>query len=234
MKERWKQLSARFMALPRRERMLLPGAVCFAILMLGQLLLIDPARKLHHQLQQQYTQDGNELTVAQTQVSVLKAKLANPDAELRAQLESLRNQTRSADEQFRQLQGSLVSPQEMSQWLAGLLQAQRGLQLVGLRSLPVTSVGELVNKRNAATPAAAAAASAPSDTAPQDAWLYRHGVEVTLRGNYHDLLAYLHALERMPRRVYWGELKVDAQESPSVVMTLTVYTLSIDKTWWLI
>lgn len=235
----WTRLSARYMALPRRERLLLPGALCFAILMLGQLLLIGPARKQHAQLQQSFTQEGQDLLVAQTQVSVLKAKLQDPDAALRTQLDALRGQARSADEQFRQLQGSLVPAQEMSRWLSGLLQAQRGLQLTGLRSLPVTSVSELVNKSK--TPAAAPPAPAvPTSVTPTgsdndpDAWLYRHGVEITLRGSYQDLLAYLHALERMPRRVYWGELKIDAQDSPAVVMTLTVYTISVEKAWWVI
>lgn len=233
--QRWKPLAARYTAMPKRERALLPAAVCFAILMLGYLLLIEPARKAHRVLQQQHTQDSSDLLVAQTQLNVLRAKVRNPDAELRAQLEALRTQTRSADDRFRQLQGSLVPAQEMSTWLSGLMQAQRGLQLVGLRSLPVTSVAELVNARKTGTPNVAptpAAASAPD--APQDAWLYRHGVEVTVRGSYPELLAYLQTLERMPRRVYWGELRLNAQDSPAVVMTLTVYTLSVDKTWWLI
>jgi len=34
--------------------------------------------------------------------------------------------------------------------------------------------------------------------------------------------------------VYWGELKINAQDSPAVVMTLTVYTISLEKTWWVI
>jgi MSHA biogenesis protein MshJ len=229
MKARWTLLSARFAAMPRRERMLLPGAVCFAILMLGHLLVIEPAMKQVRQLRQQYQQEGTDLTVAQAQVTVLKAKLQNPDAELRAQLEAMRSQTRNVDEQFKQLQGSLVPAQEMSQWLSGLLQAQRGLQLVGLRSLPVSSMTELVNAQK---PVPGAAPAAPSDVPAQDAWLYRHGVEVTLRGNYQELLAYLQTLERMPRRVYWGELRINAQDSPAVVMTFTVYTLSVEKTWW--
>jgi MSHA biogenesis protein MshJ len=199
--------------------------------MIGHLFFIEPAIKQFRQMRQQHQQESNDLTLAQAQVTVLKAKLQNPDAELRAQLEALRGQTRQVDDQFKALQGSLVPAQEMSQWLSGLMQAQRGLQLVGLRSLPVSSVSELVNARKAA----AAGASAPAaDTAAQEAWLYRHGVEVTLRGNYQELLAYLQTLERMPRRVYWGELKINAQDSPAVVMTLTVYTLSVEKTWWAI
>lgn len=224
------------MAMPKRERALLPGALCFAILMLGHLLLMAPARKQHQLLQQQFNQESAELLVAQTQLKLLHSKLDNPNAELNSQLAGLRSQTRAADDQFKQLQSSLVPAQEMSQWLAGLLQAQRGLQLTGLKSLPVTSVADLL----AAKAGAAAAAPAPADGASQpapashDTWLYRHGVEVTLRGNYADLLAYLNTLEHLPRRVYWGELKINAQDSPAVVMTLTVYTISLEKTWWVI
>lgn len=232
MKARWKQLSARFMAMPQRERFLLPGALCFAILMLGHLLLIEPARKQHRLLQAQFSQESNELIVAQTQLKALNTKLTNPDAELHTQLAELRTQTRAADDQFKQLQSSLVPAHEMSQWLAGLLQAQRGLQLTGLRSLPVSSVADLVAAK--AAPAASAASSPADNNAPRDTWLYRHGVEVTLRGNYADLHAYLKTLEQLPRRVYWGELKINAQDSPAVVMTLTVYTISLEKTWWVI
>jgi len=232
MKASWKTLSVRFMAMPQRERFLLPGALCFAILMLGHLLLIEPARKQHRLIQAQYSQESNELIVAQTQLKALNAKLANPDAELHTQLAELRTQTRTADDQFKQLQSSLVPAHEMSQWLAGLLQAQRGLQLTGLRSLPVSSVADLVAAK--AAPAASAASSPNDSTAPRDTWLYRHGVEVTLRGNYSDLHNYLKTLEQLPRRVYWGELKINAQDSPAVVMTLTVYTISLEKTWWVI
>jgi len=241
MNARWKQLSARFMAMPKRERLLLPGAVCFAILMLGHLLLIEPARKQHRLLQQQYSQESTDLMVVQTQLKVMNAKLKNPDAELHTQLDGLRTQTRAVDDQFKQLQSSLVPAQEMSQWLGSLLQAQRGLQLTGLRSLPVTSVADLLAAKAvagaaSATPATPAtpAATAENTGQPRDTWLYRHGVEVTLRGSYTDLLAYLNTLEHLPRRVYWGELKINAQDSPAVVMTLTVYTISLEKTWWVI
>lgn len=237
MKAQWQQLSARFKALPARERLLLPAAVCFAIVMLGYLLLIEPAQKAHRALQQRHSLESHELTVAQAQLALLQTKLQNPDAALHAQLDSLRTQTRDVDEQFQQLQGSLVPAHDMSRWLEGVLQAQRGLQLVGLRSLPASSVGALVDTHTPTT-TTTTTASTTSPTTPdasvKDAWLYRHGVELSVRGSYPELLAYLHALERMPKRVYWGELKLNAQDSPSVVMTLTVYTLSVQKAWWVI
>ncbi len=233
MKQRWTQLAQRYAALPHRERVLLPAAVCFAILMLGYLLLIEPARMQRVVLQQQLQVQTAELAVTQAQLDLLRARVADPDAALKAQLAALRTQAHDTEAQFRQLQGSLVPPQEMTQWLSGLLQAQRGLHLVGLRSLAPTSVGEMVQKR---TPAAASApeTAASAAAAADDAWLYRHGVELTVRGSYQELLAFLHTLERMPRRVYWGELRLDASASPAIVMTLTVHTLSVEKTWWLI
>lgn len=240
LKQYLTQYAARYTTLAPRERALLPAAICFAVLMLGHLLIIEPAIKERRLLQQRLTQEGNDLAVAQAQLTVLRAKVNNPDAEARAQLEALRLQARSVDDQFKQLQGSLVPPQDMSQWLSGLLQAQRGLQLVGLRTLPVTSVSDLVDGKKptaTATPAAtpaSATTSSNADNAPPDAWLYRHGVEVTVRGSYPELVGYLQSLERMPRRVYWGELRLDAQQSPAVVMTLVVYTLSVEKTWWVI
>jgi MSHA biogenesis protein MshJ len=232
MKQSWARYRQRFLAMAPRERLLLPGAICFAILMLGHLLVIEPAFKERRLLQQRLDQDSQQLQAAQAQLTVLNAKVKYPDAELRAQLEALRTQGRSADERFRQLQGSLVPAQEMSQWLASLLQAQRGLQLVGLRSLPATSVTELI--QGGGKTADAPSANVPAQNATPDSWLYRHGVEVTVRGTYPELVAYLRALEQMPRRVYWGELKLDAQHSPAVVMTFTVYTLSVEKAWWVI
>ena len=235
MKQHRKQLAQRYAAMPHRERVLLPAALCFAILMLGHLLLIEPARKQHVLLQQQLQVQTAELTVTQAQLDLLRARVADPDAALKAQLATLRTQAHDTEAQFRQLQGSLVPPQEMTQWLSGLLQAQRGLHLVGLRSLAPTSVGEMVEaqKRPPAVASAPEAAASAAE-APGDAWLYRHGVEITVRGSYQELLAFLQTLERMPRRVYWGELRLDASASPAIVMTLTVHTLSVEKTWWLI
>jgi MSHA biogenesis protein MshJ len=143
----------------------------------------------------------------------------------------LRDQLQLADGEFAQVQRALVQPQEMGQLLGSLLQSHRGLQLVALKSVPVVSVSEMVGAPKVAAPTSAASSSTPNkDT--RDAWLYRHGVEITVQGSYADMQAYLGALENLPRRVYWGELKIDAQKWPANTMTVTVYTLSLEKTWW--
>jgi MSHA biogenesis protein MshJ len=61
--------------------------------------------------------------------------------------------------------------------------------------------------------------------------IYKHGVEITLRGGYLDMLDYLTQLERFPLRMYWGQMQLDASNPAYATMVLTVYTLSLDKAW---
>ena len=61
--------------------------------------------------------------------------------------------------------------------------------------------------------------------------MYKHGVQITVRGSYADLLQYLTALEKLPTRMFWGVAKMKVVQHPSVELTLTLYTLSLDKTW---
>lgn len=225
MKRLWTRMQSRYMALARRERGLVLAASLVIVAGLGVLLFIEPAVKQRLLLQKQIAQQQSALDALQPQVLALQAKQRNPDAATWAKLNTLRDQLRLADGEFAQLQQALVAPQEMGLLIESLLRSHRGLQLVGLRSVPVTPVGELMG--------AASAASAPTavPAASRD-WLYRHGVQVTVQGSYADMSAYLAALERLPRRVYWGELTIDAQRWPATVMTVTVYTISLEKTWW--
>ena len=64
--------------------------------------------------------------------------------------------------------------------------------------------------------------------------LYKHGIEMTLRGRYLDLLDYLREVERMPDRVYWDKVEVSVQEYPNVTLKLTLYTVSMDRAWLLV
>jgi len=236
MKARWLRMRAKYMALARRERGMLMAAGLVLCIGLGSLLLIEPAYKQRIQLQHQIEQQRSDLSALIPQVLALQARQRDPDAATWVQLKALRQQLQLADGEFAQVQSALVRPQEMGQLLESLLRSHQGLQLVALRSVPVMSVSELIGTPKPAAAGASAASQPSADTAAakdtRDAWLYRHGVEITVQGSYADMQAYLSAIETLPRRVYWGELKIDAQHWPANVMTVTVYTISLEKTWW--
>ena len=61
--------------------------------------------------------------------------------------------------------------------------------------------------------------------------LYRHGVEVTVRGNYLDMVDYMSALDAMPTRMFWGRAQLDVETYPAARLTLTLHTLSLDRQW---
>jgi MSHA biogenesis protein MshJ len=70
-----------------------------------------------------------------------------------------------------------------------------------------------------------------TQAAPSTSLVYRHGVQLTIEGGYHDLLQYLVAMEKLPWRVVWGEADLRVDEYPKIVLTLTLYTLSLEKVW---
>ena len=52
-----------------------------------------------------------------------------------------------------------------------------------------------------------------------------------MRGRYLDLLGYLGELEDLPAQMFWGGAKLNVVHYPEAELTLTLYTLSLDKTW---
>ena len=61
--------------------------------------------------------------------------------------------------------------------------------------------------------------------------ILKHGIQITVRGGYLDMLHYLAALEKMPVQMFWGEISFSVEKYPDAVLTLTLYTLSLGKTW---
>jgi len=94
----------------------------------------------------------------------------------------------------------------------------------------VTLVGDADAQKGAAK-APAGAAKAPEAPAGDPGTIYKHGVELTVRGRYLDLLAYLKQIEALPVRLYWDKLEMTVLQPPTVTMHVTIYTISLDKAW---
>ena len=169
---------------------------------------------------------------------------------MRQQLDALRAQLRATEREFESLQNGLVQPQHMGALLQSLLAEQHGLRLIGLRSLPVTPLGEAALPSRKAAGKSAVAAAAPAATATTRrratarALSSRRAattpgsiamrVEVRVQGSYADMLAYLRAIEGLPRRVRWGDVEIDARAYPASIMTVTLFTVSLEQPWWVL
>ncbi len=227
-------LHGRWRVLPRRERALLVGAAIVAVLGFGDLLLLEPALKDRARLLRQI---GDDKVARDALEASAGAAARDPDAGARAQLETLRTQLRATEREFQSMQNGLVQPQQMGALLQSLLAEQHGLRLLGLRSLPVTAFADpagIVRRPADKTGGGDKAGATTTPSRGDDAWLYRHTVEVRVQGSYADMLAYLRAIEGLPRRVRWGDVEIDARTYPASTMTITLFTVSLEKTWWVL
>lgn len=223
MKEDWKKYAARIDALSLRERLMVFGAAILLPVYLIFALFVEPAQKRETLLAMQARQQQTELQVLQQQVQALEQRLADPDSAARTRRADLQGQIANIDDSLKSMQQSLVPAQRMNALLQNMLARNPRLQLVGMRTLPLAT---LVEKR-----AAAADASAADKQALSEGNVFKHGVEVRLAGSYADLYDYLSRLEKLPARMFWSRASLNAGDYPRLTLTVTIYTLSLDKAW---
>lgn len=221
IRQQWEKLSARVDAMSLRERALIFVAVAFLVVALVNTFLLDPMWLKQKNLASQVVQQQEKMKEIQAQIDALmQARSAGDNSPQRQQINRLRQELEEGDAYLKSNREKLVPPEKMADLLRQVLSRNENLQLRSLHTLPVTPLLE----KGGAQPGAAPAAMA-------EAQIFKHGVEMTVRGNYLDLLQYLTALERMPTQMFWGKVKMEVVQYPAAELTLTLYTLSLDKTW---
>jgi MSHA biogenesis protein MshJ len=218
MRERWEQLVARVDGMSLRERALIFAAAAFALVALIDALFLNPLLQQQKRLSMQVVQQQEKMKEIQAQLAtLLQAKQADKNDPQRERIRLLREQIAEGEAFLKETQDKLVPPEKMAHLLEQVLVKNGRLQLVALETLPVSNFIE-----------SAAAAQASAGAGRQ---IYKHGVKITVRGTYADLTQYLQTLERLPTQMFWGMAKMDVVKYPQAELTLTLYTLSLDKTW---
>ena len=214
-----KRLDAR----TRRERMLIffAGVAVLVAFLYG--LGIAPALERSKTMELRSADQSNQIVVGDAQKTQLEQQLRqDPDTALRERIASRRNEIAQIDTQLSGLQRSLVPPERMAAVLQDLVGQDRRVRIVRLHNIAASPLVE----RDTADPAAAAKPAVNG----VGRHVFKHAVQVTVEGNYLDLLAYVARLEKQPWQVYWGRTAMVA-DYPKVQIELTLYTLSLDKAW---
>jgi MSHA biogenesis protein MshJ len=222
MKRRWTQLAARIDALSQRERVLVFGAALAVLASLGQLAVLGPLQQRQDRLKHQITQQRTDLMETQAAIArrIADAQV-DPDLVLRERLAAVQADSERMDQGLRAMQSGLVPPERIAPLLESILRANGRLKLVSMQTLPVSSLSDMGKQGiDAAKPAAKTADL-----------LFRHGVELTVRGSYLDMVDYMGALEALPAQLFWGKAQLQVEQYPTVRLTLTLYTLSLDPKW---
>lgn len=225
MKNPLSPLIARYNAFSKRERGIIAGALIVGIVGIGYSFAIEPAMIAEAKSVAAASKATTELATVQASITAT-AKVRDPDEPNRQALAQARQEIATINEKFRQLEATMVPPDKMQAFLEALLSRHKNLELVSLATLP-----PLPLRAKPAGAAAAAGAQAAAAVEQRPASLYRHGIKLTIAGSYGDLTAYLSALESMPQRVIWDRVDFAVDKHPRSVLTLTVFTLSLDNQW---
>jgi MSHA biogenesis protein MshJ len=209
-----KRYAERIDAATLRERVLIFLSLTLVLVFAVNAIVLEPLRTKQKRFATETAQRQKELSAVQGEVQRLARDVqVDPDAGNRAKLAELREQLAQLDARIAQEQRRFTPPERMRALLAEMLQRNKAVVLVDLRSLPVSPVG--VERAGGGT-------------------LYRHGMELTLSGTYLELYEYLRALESLPTQLYWRQATLSVGEHPQVTLKLVAYTVSFDRTWLIV
>ena len=218
MKLDWKTLSDKVDGMSPRQRGLIFAVAASIVVALVSSLLIEPQLAKQKVLSRKTEQQQSEIKSIQAQLQAMaEVRKTDPDAANRAELESLRLQLVQLKASLQVKQQHLIPPDKIAGLLEEILSRNRQLQLISLRSLPASAVtGE------------------EEQAAAVEKEFFKHGIEMTVSGSYFDLLDYMVQLEKLPSQMFWGKASLVVETYPISRMTLTLYTLSLDKAWLVI
>jgi MSHA biogenesis protein MshJ len=240
-------IAAKFAALKQRERWMVFMAGMAVIYAVLNVVALSPALKKQQLLTAEMTQSQSQLSDMQQQIFTLKQNpVLDIDRENQQKIAALNLKVQAQNQELALLQKGLVTPERMPALLKSLIRSDAQLQLVGIKTQEPTQYSF---QKNAALqpqglspqnipaeagysyvkPNTGAASSGVAQEA--HAVIYKHGLALTLSGNYLDLLHYAEALQGLSNQVLWDNAVLITKEYPVSELTVTVYTLSLDKTW---
>jgi MSHA biogenesis protein MshJ len=226
--ELWARYAAKLDAMTSRERVMVFAAGAVVIAFVVWLLALQPVWDRNHRLAAQAAAQRDNAVSLEAQKRELQARLTtSPDAEITRQIDEVDRQLASLDATLTQMQSGLIEAARMPALIKDMVGRAPRLQLLAMRTLPVTPLVDRSGGAAASEPAKAG----DGGKSAGDAGIFKHGIEITVEGRYLDLLSYAAQLEAMPARLMWNRTRIDALEYPRVTMTLTLYTLSLDRTW---
>jgi MSHA biogenesis protein MshJ len=202
MKQHWQRIAAHIDDMTLRQRAMLFATASLVVVVFAHVGLIEPLLLRQKALIDRSTRDQSQLAAVRAQIEGL-LKEEQGDTKDPAQLAVRELEARLADleNSVAARKGAFVAPHRLPELLRSLLGPGRPLKVESLRTVPAVQV-------------------------QGGAELYRHGLELTLRGSYFELMQYLNDLEKMPARLLWGGVDLQVEQYPEVRLTLQVQTLS--------
>jgi len=205
MKQHWQRIASRIDEMTLRQRAMLFATVSLVVVVFAHVVLIEPLLLRQKTLIERSTRDQSQLAAVRAQIEgLLKEEQGDSKDPEQIAVQQLEVRLAELEKALEARKGAFVAPSRLPELLKNLLGPGRPIRLESLRTVPAVQV-------------------------QSGAQLYRHGLELTLRGSYFDLMQYLSDLEKMPARLLWGGVELQVDKYPEVRLSVQVHTLSTQR-----
>jgi MSHA biogenesis protein MshJ len=206
-------------AMSLRERVLIFLAVAVVIVAIADSALFEPILLRQKMNSQRIQQQDDEIRTMRVQVQAYaQARTGDKASAKRQRLEKRKLELAALDRELAAGQSALVPPDRMAKMLSEIVKRNPDIELVSLRTLAATGLTQ----------------SLTAVLASDGLAMYRHGIEIAVSGSYLKILNYVGQLERLPAKIVWGNMELQAGAYPAVTLKITLYTFSSEKSWLLI
>jgi len=207
----WGSYSEKFDALSGREKWLALLVGLVVIVMIGFTYGIEPVMKQNTKVKAQISTLETQIASLQMQQEVYQQALqVDPNAAYNEQLAELQKRMGNLEQKFADELAELISPELMPSLMNEVLSLSGALSLESMQS--VEPVNIFANKEDM-----------------QGIALYQHAIQLTFKGSFAQIQAFLAALESTQWRVYWRTMHYDVIEHPNATLMIEFYTLSAQK-----
>lgn len=217
MKNWWKKQSARIDALSLRERVFLFLAVMAVCLALADLVWLEPAKRVHRQLNQRFDTQSTDLQKSRAELNAVATPLDTSKA-LKNEIAAAKTRLDEVNKSIKDVLPTTTQSTPLAQVLVHVLRRHEGLTLVSTAALfPEAAVAGAAQANLAAGP----------DAVELPQGLTRQGVELTVSGSYPDLTRYVQTLEKLLPHVRWGTMRLKSEKLPPE-LTLQLYLIGVE------
>lgn len=224
---RWQQYSEKFQQLTAREQYIIIGASLFLTVYLIFTFSIGGDLASIKRLKQDVRNLSAENASTQNSIVLFEEALqSDPNQAVNKQIEQQKDKLAQVDEQLLALTSDLINPIQMRKALVEILSLEQNVSLV---SFEVLAPKAMYSSNKAETSEQAQENEVEPKATAQEVGLYRHGIQLTLKGRYQALQDYLKRLEQLEWKFFWQDFELNVVEYPNNELSVTIYSLSTKR-----
>ena len=245
MKQQWQEYCDKYIQLSTREQNLIWLTGLVAVIFMTFHFLIDSKLSDNQRLSRAVSQQGSANKMLTMSINEYQQALAqDPNTEVRDKIKRYEAKLAKIDSKLLMLTSELINPVQMRYALLELLKVEKNVSLLAFELIgaqPLITSEQLLtdnsNPTNSTTVKVIQANDAAADeegdslSSSQDIGLnlYRHGIKITLTGDYFALQNYLRQLEALSWTFFWQEFDFKVKDYPMNELSIEIYSLGSKK-----